>query len=50
LAIREKALGPEHPGVATCLENYAFLLRNADRPEEAAPFETRALGIGKKGT
>jgi tetratricopeptide (TPR) repeat protein len=23
LAIREKALGPEHPNVATCLENYA---------------------------
>ena len=23
LAICEKALGPEHPDVATCLENYA---------------------------
>jgi hypothetical protein len=27
LAIPEKALGPEHPNVATVLENYAFLLR-----------------------
>jgi SAM-dependent methyltransferase len=27
LAIREKALGPEHPNVATVLENYAFLLQ-----------------------
>ena len=39
LAIREKALGPEHPDVATCLENYALLLRNMGRPEEAAPLE-----------
>ncbi len=27
LAIREKALGPEHPDVAQSLENYAALLR-----------------------
>ncbi len=27
LAIRERALGPEHPDVATSLENYATLLR-----------------------
>jgi len=28
LAIWEKALDPERPGVATCMENYASLLRN----------------------
>jgi len=27
LALREKALGPEHPDVATSLENYALCLR-----------------------
>jgi hypothetical protein len=31
LAIREKALGPEHPEGATSLENYARLLRDIDR-------------------
>ena len=31
LAIVEKALGPEHPSVATSLENYAILLRKTGR-------------------
>ena len=31
LAIQEKALGPEHPNVATSLENYAKLLRKTNR-------------------
>jgi hypothetical protein len=48
LAIHEKAVGAEHPKVATCLENYAFLLRNMGRPEEAAPLETRAKAIRAK--
>jgi hypothetical protein len=48
LAIKERALGPEHPDVATCLENYASLLRKMDRPEEAAPLETRAMAIRAK--
>ena len=37
LAIRETTLGPEHPDVATSLENYASLLRKIGRPEHATP-------------
>ncbi len=42
LAIREKALGPEPPAVATSLENYADLLRKTGRVSEATKMETRA--------
>ena len=45
LTIREKALGPAHPNVATALENYASLLREMDRIPEAIPLETRAQAI-----
>jgi tetratricopeptide (TPR) repeat protein len=48
LAIREKARGPEHPDMATCLENYAVLLRNMGRAEEAAPLDDRARAIRAK--
>ncbi|MDQ3959888.1 MAG: tetratricopeptide repeat protein [Pseudomonadota bacterium] len=48
LAIREKALGPEHPRVAISLENYASLLRNMSRPEEGVPLESRARAIRAK--
>jgi tetratricopeptide (TPR) repeat protein len=48
LAIREKALGPEHPDVATSLENYAVLLRKMDRSHEATPLESRANAIRAK--
>ena len=48
LAIREKALGPEHPDVVTSLENYALLLRDMGRPDEAAPLESRARAIRTK--
>ena len=48
LAIREKALGPEHPDVATTLENYASLLRKMDRSQEAEPLESRARAIRAK--
>ena len=48
LAIREKALGPEHPDVATSLENYADLLRKTGRVSEATKMETRAKAIGAK--
>ncbi len=34
LAIREKALGPEHPDVATSLENYAAILRQTARADQ----------------
>ncbi|MFQ5915996.1 MAG: tetratricopeptide repeat protein [Nitrospinota bacterium] len=49
LAIREKALGPEHPSVAQSLENYAALLRKTGRGTEAANMETRAKAIRAYG-
>ncbi len=45
LAIWENALGPEHPHVATSLENYAALLRQTARVDEAARMEARAEAI-----
>ncbi len=48
LAIREKALGPEHPQVATSLKNYAALLRKIGRGEEASKMELRAQAIRAK--
>ena len=50
LAIREKALGPEHPAVATSLENYADLLRKTGRVSEATEMEARAKTIRAKPT
>ncbi len=44
-AIREKALGPEHPDVAQSLENYAALLRQTARVDEAERMEARAEAI-----
>ncbi len=48
LAIVEKALGPEHPHVATSLENYAALLRQTARADEAERMEARAKAIRAK--
>ncbi len=45
LAIWEKALGPEHPNVATSLENYAKLLRKTERDAEAEELEARGKAI-----
>ncbi len=45
LAIRKKALGPDHPEVATILENYAAMLREAGRTVEAVKMEARAKAI-----
>jgi tetratricopeptide (TPR) repeat protein len=45
LGIREKALGPEHPNVATVLENYAVLLRQTGRESHATEMEARAKAI-----
>jgi hypothetical protein len=45
LAIRERALGPDHPDVATSLENLAALYRETDRAEAAALLEERAARI-----
>ena len=45
LTIVEKALGPEHPDVATTLDNYAALLRKTDRNAEADELEERTRAI-----
>ncbi|MDA0803982.1 MAG: tetratricopeptide repeat protein, partial [Planctomycetota bacterium] len=45
LAIWEKALGPDHPDVATSLENLAALYRATKRDKEAEPLEQRAAKI-----
>jgi len=49
MAIRKKALGPEHPHVAMVLENYAVLLRKRIGGEaRAAEMESRAAAIRAK--
>ncbi len=48
LAIVEKALGPEHPQVATVLGNYAALLHKLNRDAEADKMEARAQAIRAK--
>ena len=45
MAIREKALGPEHPDVAGSLDSYAALLRQTARADEAERMEARANAI-----
>jgi len=45
LAIEEKALGANHPNVATILENYADLLRKTNRVSQAEKLEARAKAI-----
>jgi tetratricopeptide (TPR) repeat protein len=48
LAIREKALGPDHHGVANCLNGLAKLYCDQGRYAEAEPLLARALGIQEK--
>ena len=48
LAIREKALGPEHPHVGTNLNNLAEFYRVQGRYAEAEPLHRRALAIREK--
>ncbi len=45
LAVREKELRPDHPFVATSLENYAALLRDVGRNAEADTLDARAKVI-----
>ncbi|WP_285713646.1 tetratricopeptide repeat protein [Erythrobacter oryzae] len=45
LAIEEASLGPDHPNVATRLNNLAELLRTTNRLGEAEPLYRRALAI-----
>ena len=46
--IKERALGPAHPDVATALENYSELLRKTNREAKAAKMEARAQAIRAK--
>ena len=48
LKIREKSLGPEHPGLAQSLENYAELLSKTGRAKDAAQLVARAQTIKGK--
>src|ERR1700737_1846913 len=43
LAIREKALGPDHPDVANSLNNLAELYRKQSRYGDAEPLYQRSL-------
>ena len=45
LAIKEKALGPDHPNVATSLENMADLYRKTGREKTAEALAKRAAAI-----
>jgi hypothetical protein len=42
LTILKKTVGPDHPSMATCLQNYATLLRKAGRENEATSIELEA--------
>ena len=48
IEIRENTLGPNRPYLATSLDNYARLLRQSGREDEAVKLELRAVAIRKK--
>lgn len=48
LSICEKALGPDHPDVATSLNNLANLYHNQGKYSEAKPLHVRSLSIREK--
>ena len=48
LAIREKALGPDHPDVGTSLSNLAVLYQSQGRYADAEPLYKRSLAIREK--
>jgi hypothetical protein len=48
LVIKEKAVGPNHPSVATSLNNLAELYRATNRTSEAEALEKRANAIEAK--
>ena len=50
LAIRQKALGPDHPAVASSLRNLAGIRAGRGRYAEAEPFMRRALAITEKAS
>ena len=48
LAITEKALGPNHPDLATTISNLAALYNNQGKYAEAEPLYKRSLAIQEK--
>ena len=48
LAIQEKALGPDHPDIATSLTGLAIVLESKGDYAEALQFYRRALAIAEK--
>ena len=48
LAVCEKAMGKEHPEVATILDNYSILLEKTNRKAEAEKAEAHAQAIRAK--
>ncbi|MBV8234437.1 MAG: tetratricopeptide repeat protein [Acidimicrobiia bacterium] len=48
LALREQALGPDHPDTATCLHNLAALYDAQGRYAEAEPLRRRALAVHER--
>ena len=48
IEIGEKTLGPNHPDLATWLNNLALLLWKMDRLEEAIPYQERATAIRER--
>ncbi len=48
LAIDEKTLGPEHPEMATSLNELALLYQAQGRYAEAEPLHKRALAIVRR--
>jgi hypothetical protein len=49
LAMRQKALGPNHPLVARTMEEYSALLRTTGRSAEADDMAKRAREIRQRG-
>jgi tetratricopeptide (TPR) repeat protein len=48
LAIRQRLLGPAHPGLALIMSNLAILLRDLGRENEAASYFRHALTISER--
>jgi serine/threonine protein kinase/tetratricopeptide (TPR) repeat protein len=49
LALKEKALPPEHPDIATSLGNLALTLQGLERNQEALDYLDRTIAILQKG-
>ncbi|CBN74654.1 kinesin light chain-like protein [Ectocarpus siliculosus] len=48
IEVGEKKLGPDHPDLATWLNNQAVLLRKQGKYDEAGPLYRRSLAIDEK--